>query len=183
MSYWVVLPYYAVQHMTHLKLAPAGVVLQQEWHPHPIMDYSFNAVNQQSLPLAPLHVMQFRHAFQCILQCLVHANPCFGPTLLAKVDLAEGYYRISLAPKVALEFATVLPPDPGSDPFIGIPLSLPMGWVQSPLYFCTFNETGTNIANTLMPHPMLKPHPLKACVQLESIPTNATNASMAVLPI
>jgi hypothetical protein len=44
--------------MPHLKLAPVGVIPQQERRPHPIMDYTCNGVNQSSLEVAPNQAMQ-----------------------------------------------------------------------------------------------------------------------------
>jgi hypothetical protein len=64
-KFWVVLPYSAVKHYTHLKLAPSGVVPQRERRPRPIMDYTFMGVNPASLPLAP-DSMQIGQTFQCI---------------------------------------------------------------------------------------------------------------------
>ncbi len=81
MGYWTVLPYAAVRQYPHLKLSPAGVVPQWERRPCPIMDYTFPGVNQHSLPLAPMHAMQFGQALQRVLQRLVYANPAFGPPL------------------------------------------------------------------------------------------------------
>jgi hypothetical protein len=66
------------------------------------MDYSYNEVNQISLPLAPAHAMQFGGALQRILQRLAYANPAYGPPLLAKIDLADGYYRVPLSADAAL---------------------------------------------------------------------------------
>jgi hypothetical protein len=128
MGYWTVLPFDAVQHLPHLKLEPSRVVPQRERRPRPIMDYSFNGVNADSLPLAPHHAMQFGATLQRLLQHMVYCNPAFGPPLLMKLDLADGYYRVPLSPEAALELAVVLPPDHTGTNLIGIPLSLPMGW-------------------------------------------------------
>ncbi|MFN9981186.1 MAG: hypothetical protein ACK53Y_14770, partial [bacterium] len=89
------------------------------------MDYTYNQVNPTSLPLAPTQVMQFGTALQRILQKLAYCNPTFGPPLMAKIDLADGYYRIPLSPMAALELAVVLPNDKLQEPLIGLPLSLP----------------------------------------------------------
>lgn len=63
----------------------------------------------------------------------------------------------------ALHLAVVLPTDQGVDPLITLPLSLLMGWSQSPPYFCAFTETVTDIANNT---PTLDtPHPLIAQTQ------------------
>jgi hypothetical protein len=76
--------------------------------------------------------MQFGRAFQRFLQQLVYSNSALGPPLLAKIDLADGYYRVPLSPEAALELAVLLPGDAHSEPLVGIPLSLPMGWGHSP---------------------------------------------------
>jgi len=62
-TFWVVLPYSAVCHLRHLKLAPSGVVPQRDRRPRPIMDYTVTSVNQGSLPLAP-DSMQIGSALQ-----------------------------------------------------------------------------------------------------------------------
>jgi hypothetical protein len=68
MGHWTVLPYNAIKHHPHLKLAPAGVVPQRERRPRPIMDYSFYGTNANSLPLHPRHAMHFGSTLQRILQ-------------------------------------------------------------------------------------------------------------------
>jgi hypothetical protein len=155
MGYWMVLPYSAVRGHPHLRIAPAGVVPQRERRPRPIMDYSYNGVNQASVPLAPLPAMQFGAAFQRLLQRLAYCNPQWGPPLLAKIDLANGYYRVPLSPAAALQLAVCLPPDGSGDRLLGIPLSLPMGWSLSPPYFFAFTETCADLNNNLQP---LRPH-------------------------
>jgi hypothetical protein len=147
MGYWVVLPFSDVQHLPLLKLAPSGVVPQCDRQPLPIMDYSYNYVNQTSLPIAPFTAMQR----------IAYCNPQFCPPLLAKLDLADGYYRIPLAPAAALQLSDVLPPD-GGDNLISIPLSLPMGCSHSPPYFCAFTETAADIINTQVAQSLHLPH-------------------------
>jgi hypothetical protein len=181
MGYWTVLPFHAVQHLPHLKLAPAGVVPQRERRPRPIMDYTFNSVNQHSLPLAPTHAMQFGSTLKRLLQRLVYANPDFGAPLLMKVDLADGYYRIPLSPEAALELAVVLPPDQDGENLIGLPLSLPMGWGSSPPFFCAFTETGADLAN-FSSNSTLPEHPLETIAQTTPFPTDDKYRPTAVLP-
>jgi hypothetical protein len=89
------------------------------------MDYTFNGVNQASVNLAPTQAMQFGGALQRILQRLAYCNPQFGPPLMAKVDLANGYYRIPLSAQASLALAVVLPNDGLIEPLLGIHLSLP----------------------------------------------------------
>lgn len=183
MGYWVVLPYTAVSQYPHLKLAPAGVVPQRERRPRPIMDYSFNLVNQASIPIAPVHAMQFGSALQRFVQRLVYANPKFGPPLMAKIDLADGYYRVPLSPEAALELAVVLPPDNTEANLVGIPLSLPMGWANSPPYFCAFTETGADIANMFTEATdTLAVHPMESALQTLPMPTDMGRPPMAHEP-
>ena len=48
-------------------------------------------------------------------------------------------------------FAYVVPSVPEEDAIlICIDLVLPMGWVESPKFFCAFSETLTDVANTLV---------------------------------
>jgi hypothetical protein len=139
MGYWTVLPFHAEQRYKQLKLAPAGVAPQLDRRPRPIMDYSFYHTNQECLPLAPTHAMQFGDAMQCILQRLVYCNVRHGPLLMAKIDLADGYYRVPLSPTAALHLAILIPSDiPGDPPLVAIPLTLPMGLGHSPPFFCSF---------------------------------------------
>jgi len=159
--FWVVLPFHAIQHMQHLKLAPCGVVPQRERRPRPIIDYTFAGVNQNSVRLAPMHSMQFGNALQRILQRLAYANPKFGPVHMLKFDLSDGYYRIRLSPEAALELAVLIPGDTPNASLVGIPLSLPMGWAQSPPYFCAYTETAADLANSALGHPMGPPHNLE----------------------
>jgi hypothetical protein len=56
------------------------------------MDYSFYGTDQDTLPLALMHTMQFGMTLQCLLQCIIYCDPTHGPPLMAKIDLADGYY-------------------------------------------------------------------------------------------
>jgi hypothetical protein len=159
MGYWVVLPYHSIRTQPHLRLAPAGVVPQRERRPRPIMDYSFFGTNAASVPLHPHHAMQFGSTLQRILQRLVYCNPSYGPPLLAKLDLADGYYRVPLSPEAALHLAVVIPSDIDSEFLTAVPLTLPMGWAQSPPYFCAFTETVADLSN-FGAHQHLPPHAL-----------------------
>jgi hypothetical protein len=178
MRYWTVLPYSAVRHLPQLRLAPAGVVPQRERRPRPIMDYSYYDTNPSFLPMAPNHAMQFGKALPRILQRLTYCNPAFGPPLLAKIDLADGYYRVPVSATASLHLAVVLPPDKGSVNLIALPLSLPMGWNHSPPYFCAYTESVADMANSQ--HFPLD-HPLLAQTQLFQEPQQQFATSAQVL--
>jgi hypothetical protein len=143
------------------------------------MDYSYYDTNEGFLPIAPLHAMQFGQALPQILQCLVYCNPSSGPPLMAKIDLADGYYRVPLSPSAALQLAVVLPTDYGSDNLIALPLSLPMGWNHSPPYFCAYTETVADMTyQTTHSDP---PRPLLASTQILQEPIQSFDSSAQVL--
>jgi len=59
---------------------------------------------------------------------------------MSKVNLADGYYRVPLSAPAALNLAVVLPSSRRC-PLLALPLVLPMGWRDSPPYFCMVTET------------------------------------------
>jgi hypothetical protein len=128
--------------------------------------------------------MQFGSAFQRFIQQLVYANPQFGPPLMAKIDLTDGFYRVPLSLEAALELTVVLSSDGASGPLIGIPLSLPMGWAHSPPYFCAFTETSANLTNqhTILGTPF-PPHALEATLQTTPYHPKCEYAPMVSLPM
>jgi len=180
MGYWVVLPYSSLRGHPHLKLAPSGVVPQRERRPRPIMDYTYNGVNQATLDMAPQHAMQFGYALQRLLQRLAYCNPAHGPPLMAKIDLADGYYRIPLSQDAALALAVVLPSDGLGEPLLGLPLSLPMGWKDSPPYFCAFTETCADLVND--PTVPTHCHPFTYALPPDTPPPPPTFAPHAIFP-
>ncbi len=102
---------------------------------------------------------------------------------LAPQYLANGYYRIPFAPEASLELAVILPPN-GGDNLVGIPLSLPMGWAQSPPYFCAFTKTGADLVNLLQAHYAILPaHPLEPVTQLNHVPATPNYHPTAHLPV
>jgi hypothetical protein len=56
-------------------------------------------------------------------------------------------------------------------------LSLPMGWVESPLYFCTATETVADVINQCASSAYAPPH------QLQSIASTPTKSLSACLPV
>jgi len=173
-GFWSILPFSAVKHYPHLKLSPAGVIPQRTRRPRPIIDYSFTEVNRHSLPLSPWPAMQIGQALPRILQQIAYADPSYGPPLLLKLDLADGYYRVRLTPEAALELAVVIPGPTSHQNWVGIPLSLPMGWTHSPPYFCAFTESACDVANHVINtpnHPWHEiPHPLETISQDPHLP-------------
>jgi hypothetical protein len=131
---------------TNLRLNPLGVVPQRDRRPRTICDYSFFAVNLDTVPVAPQESMQFGRALHRVLKQVSDADPRLGPIHLSKIDIADGFYRIGInandTPKLGIMF-----PGNDSEQLVGFPLVLPMGWMQSPPLFTAATKTVVNLAN------------------------------------
>ena len=150
-GYWIVLPYSEVRNLPGLRISPIGVVPQRDRRPRLIVDYTFSGVNADTVPLAPKDAMQFGQALQRVMSKVVHADARYGPVHLAKIDIADGFYRVWLQitdiPKLGVALPGTQP-----DPLIAFPLALPMGWLESPPYFTAFTETACDLANKELRH-------------------------------
>jgi hypothetical protein len=123
------------------------VVPQHGRRPRIIIDYSFFNVNNETVRLAPDKAMQFGKALERIIQNIVVADPKYGPVHLMKVDIADGFYRIQLCAPDIVKLAVSIPVLVGKEPLIALPLVLPMGWTESPPWFCAATESTTDVAN------------------------------------
>ena len=56
--------------------------------------------------------MQFGNSLQRILQRMYDADPHHGPIYMMKVDIANGFYRVGLAPEDVPSLGVCLPPGP-----------------------------------------------------------------------
>jgi hypothetical protein len=147
---WTVLPARLVRHMCKLRISPIGVVPQRGRRPRTIVEYSFCDVNEDTAPWVPSEAMQFGRALHQILRRILEARPRFGPVYISKVDIADGFYRVWLLPSDIPTLGVALPTTNGEEPMIGFPLALPMGWVNSPLYFTAATETIADLANAAL---------------------------------
>jgi hypothetical protein len=144
---WTVLPYRCVRNLKNLRLAPIGVVPSHGRRPRTIVDLTFNGVNEETLKLSPQEALQFGRALERIIAQVVHADPRFGPVQFIKVDMSDGFYRVHVKPEDAIKLGVAFPSLDGEEPMIAIPICLPMGWTESPPYFCAFTETVADVAN------------------------------------
>ena len=161
-GYWVVLPYSVVKDLPNLRLSPMGVVPQRERRPRTIVDYSFSGINHEAARGAPPEAMQFGKALSRILQRILAANPRHGPTYMLKLDLSDGFYRVRLRAEDIPTLGVAFPVGPGEDPLVALPLTLPMGWTESPPYFCSATETAVDLINLHAAHSWDPPrHPLE----------------------
>ena len=144
---WLVLPYSHVRHLHGLRVSPVGVIPQVDRRDRTIVDYSFSGVNDDTATLTPREVMQFGRALDRILAQLLHADPSHGPVHLIKVDLSDGFYRVLVRAQDIVKLGVAIPSLPGEEHLIAFPLALPMGWTESPPYFCMITESITDDAN------------------------------------
>jgi hypothetical protein len=140
-GFWMVLPYkLLVKHIALRKrhrISPMGVVPQRAWCPRIILDYSFFDLYDETIKLAPRKAMQFgSKALEQCLQTIVDANPKHEPVKMIKVDIADAFYQIWLHVHGIPKQVVSLPVLHGKEPLLAIPLVLPMGWMESPPYFC-----------------------------------------------
>jgi hypothetical protein len=111
------------------------------------VDYSFYGLNDETLRLSPRKAMQFGQALERIICLTVNANPKFGPVNFIKIDLANGFYRVWLKTDDIPKLGVAFPQLEGEEPLFAFPLSLPMGWTESPPYFSAATETVADVAN------------------------------------
>jgi hypothetical protein len=170
-GFWLVLPYKEVLRLLDsgeiksFRVSPLGIVPQRDRRPRLIVDLSFYGVNSDTIQRSPAGSMQFGRALERILYLIRHSNPQFGPVHLGKIDLSDGFYRVALDADAVSELATVLPRYANEEQLIAFPLVLPMGWVESPPWFCAATETIADLANHWPAHLTPPPHPLEAAAQ------------------
>jgi len=112
------------------------------------VDYTFSGINADTEPIAALNAMQFGCTLDRLLHHMVAADPRQGPIYLSKIDLADGFYCISLRPTDVPKLGVVLPTHGDEGVTVAFPITLPMGWMNSPPIFCMATETIADIAST-----------------------------------
>ena len=143
----MILPFSAVKNITGVEISPPGVVPQRDRRPRTICDLTFSGVNANTAPLTHDDAMQFGNTLLRILFRIYRADPRWGPVYLAKVDISDGFYNITVNPNGVKHFGIILPTPPGQEPLVLFFLGLPMGWVSSPPVFCAATESVADVAN------------------------------------
>ena len=108
-GFWIVLPLEDDVGLDGLRLSPTGLIPQRNHQDRIAIDYTWSGVNDATRRLAP-DSMQFGHALQRILQRMYDADPCPGPIYMMKVDIADGFYRVDLAPEDVPSLGVCFPP-------------------------------------------------------------------------
>ena len=62
------------------------------------------------LPLAAADAMQFGHALDRILREILLANPAYGPVLMSRYDISDGFYRVELNVEDIPKPGVIFPP-------------------------------------------------------------------------
>ena len=65
---------------------------------------------------------------------------------MAKWDVKDGFWQMCSKAGEEWNFTYVLPHSEGEPMQLIVPMSLQMGWVKSPPYFCAASETAQDIA-------------------------------------
>jgi hypothetical protein len=144
---WIVLPYAKVRHWKNLRISPIGVVPQHGRRPRTIVDYSYYLLNTETLKLTPQESMQFGRALDRLITQTVRADPRFGPVNFIKIDISDGFYRVQVRAEDVPKLGVAFPSLEHEEPLVAFPLALPMGWTESPPYFCAVTETIADMAN------------------------------------
>ena len=141
-----------------------------------------------------LHILwnQRRHRTNCTSRSdAIWPSPAPPPTTDPRRQSAiwaclpiENRYRRRILPNWprpddAIKLAVLFPTKQGEEQLVGIPLTLPMGWSESPPAFCTTTETAADLANSTLAtaaNPLLRlPHRLDDIAET-AVPLNASAA-------
>ena len=115
--------------------------VEHNHHSQVIVDHIWFGVNDHTVSDLPHEVMQFSGMLPHLLWLLQHADPAEGPVYLSKYDLTDGFYQIFLAADDALKLAN------GETQLVAMPLSLTMGWTNSPPMFIATSKTAADLTN------------------------------------
>ena len=103
--------------------------------------------------------MQYGRALDRLICEIVYADTALGYFYLLKADVSDRFYRIGLRPTDAPKLGLIFPSGKEEEQMVATPLTLPMGWKNSPPLFCTAMETVADLANeALRTHQLSKQH-------------------------
>ena len=174
----------------NLKISPIAMVPHSSRKWRAILDLSFMlkfdmgavpSVNSTSAELAPRPALdQLGHVLPRLIAAMAEADQN-TPLFLAKWDIKDGFWRLMTERGSEFNFAYVLPQEEGKPPKIVIPTPLPMGWTESPPFFCAAAETARDVAQTYAQTEVgtLPAHKFddytKTSTEYQALPDNATS--------
>ena len=143
----------------HMKVSPVALIPHKSRSYRVILDLSFQllfqgqrqpSINDTTNIQAPQQAMaQLGWILHRIMHILAtHYNPD-KPFKFCKVDVKDGFWRLSVSEEDAWHFCYTVPPSgPNAtidDTIIVVPNALQMGWTESPAFFCAASETARDI--------------------------------------
>eukprot|EP00956_Cyclotella_meneghiniana_P024898 scaffold50779_cov23-Cyclotella_meneghiniana.AAC.1 len=143
-----------------LKVSPLAMIPHKSRKYRAILDLSFPvrlknedgtqvevpSVNDSTTLEAPSGAIdQLGHSLERIIHAFAEA-PEDAKIFMAKFDIKDGFWRLNAKQGYEWNFAYVLPQREGEPTKLVVPLSLQMGWVESPPYFCAASETARDVA-------------------------------------
>jgi len=104
------------------------------------------SVNDSTVKTAPKGAIdQMGHTLARIIHAMAQADED-AKVFMAKWDIKDGFWRLQAEEGAEWNFCYVLPQKPGMPVKLVVPISLQMGWVESPPYFLAASETGRDVA-------------------------------------
>ena len=91
--------------------------------------------------------MQYGHDLQCLIREVVISDPALGLVHILKSDVSDDFYRIGLLPTDVPNMGIFSPPEVEDNNLVAIPLTIHIGWKNSPPIFCTATETAVDLEN------------------------------------
>jgi len=143
---------------TQLKISPIAAIPHKSRGYRSILDLSFSlklknggirpSVNDTTIKTAPKGALdQLGHALSRIIHAFAEADDTPDAKIfMAKWDVKDGFWRMMCEEGEEWNFTYVLPQPAGEPVKLVVPMSLQMGWVESPPYFCAASETARDIS-------------------------------------
>jgi len=140
----------------HLKVSPLAMIPHKSRKYRAILDLSFglrlknggvlDSVNDGTVLSAPAGAIdQLGHTLSRVIHAFAESDDN-QVILSAKWDIKDGFWRMQCQEGEEWNFCYVLPQEPGKPIKLVVPVSLQMGWVESPPYFCAASETARDVA-------------------------------------
>ncbi len=175
----------------NFKLSPAACIPHKSRTYRIIIDLSFNllfqkrrqtSVNEATNIQAPQKAMaQLGQVVHRLIHLMALHYDLRHPFKFCKIDIKDGFWRMSVDPEDAWNFCYSIPPEspdtPLDDITIVVPSALQMGWAESPPFFCAATETARDIIERLIHNGMddlpFHPSETKMCQATPPLPPHA----------
>ena len=158
-----------------LKISPVALIPHKSRSFRTILDLSFQlrykgrllpSVNSATKKLAPAEAMvQLGNCFKRLVATLADNVDPNNPFVFAKLDIKDGFWRMSVSKEDAWNFCYVMPSSEVieniDDVHLVVPTCLQMGWCESPPFFCAASETARDVIASLLAEASLAHHDME----------------------